>query len=163
MRSNCRTAPCGFTIIEMVVCLAILAVLATAALPLAELAVKRAKETELRRALWEIRGALDAYKRAADDGWISKAADDSGYPPDLETLVEGVPDLRTPTAGKMMYFLREIPRDPLFADARVPAAGTWLLRSYDSPPDRPQQGNDVYDVRSTARGVGTNGIPYSAW
>jgi len=153
----------GFTIVEMVVCLAILAVLATAALPLAELSVQRAKEAELRRALWEIRDALDAYKRAADDGWIPKAAEDSGFPSDLETLVEGVPDLRSPTSSRMMYFLREVPRDPFYADASAPAADTWALRSYDSTTDHPEPGNDVYDVRSTSREIGTNGIPYSAW
>jgi general secretion pathway protein G len=153
----------GFTIIELVACLAILAVLSTLALPLAELAVKRQKETELRRALWELRDAIDAYKRAGDEGRIARDPSRSGYPPDLLTLVQGVSDAKTPQSGRVVYFLRRIPRDPFFEDASVPAHLTWGLRSYASPPDAPRPGEDVFDVYSMSAGVGVNGLPYGKW
>jgi general secretion pathway protein G len=137
-------------------------VLASVALPLAELSVKRTRENELRAALREIRGAIDAYKQAVDDGLVPKKADESGYPPSLELLSEGVVDLRNPKKSKI-YFLRRLPRDPLHADPKTPAAKTWALRSYDSPPDSPQEGRDVYDVHSLSNAEGMNGIPYRQW
>lgn len=160
-RSPRRAA--GFTLIELTACLAILAVLATMAMPLAELAVKRQKEAELRRALWELRDAIDAYKRAGDEGLIARDASRSGYPPDLRTLVEGVPDARAARTGQTVYFLRRIPRDPMHADAGVPAERSWGLRSYRSPPEAPRPGEDVFDVHSLADGVGLNGIAYRQW
>jgi general secretion pathway protein G len=141
---------------------AIVGLLAALATPLAELAVKRAREQDLRVALRQIRTGIDAYKQAATDKRIEAAQDSSGYPPDLDTLVKGVEDITTP-ARKKIYFLRRLPRDPMFPDPTVPAAESWGLRSYASPPDDPRPGEDVYDVYSLAEGVGINGVPYRAW
>jgi len=152
----------GFTLIELLVTLAIIGVLASAVVPLAELAVQRTKEQELRVALRQIRGALDAYKRAVDEGHVARKADASGYPPTLDVLVAGVPDEKDPEKANI-YFLRRIPRDPLYADTDAPAARTWGKRSYASPPDEPKEGNDVFDVYSLSEGVGLNGIPYRQW
>ncbi len=152
----------GFTLIELMVTVAIVAVLSTVALPLAELTVKRSRENELRAALREIRNAIDAYKQAVEDGRVAKKADDSGYPPALELLVDGVDDARSAKKSKI-YFLRRLPRDPLFADGQVPAARTWGQRSYDSPPDEPREGRDVYDVHSLSAGTALNGLPYRQW
>ena len=151
----------GFTLIELVITVAILAVLVSAAVPLAEVTRVRAKEAELRAALRTMREAIDAYKRAADEGRVQRAADESGYPRSLEALVNGVQDAKNP-GRRQIYFLRRIPRDP-FADPETPAAAAWGKRSYASPPDAPQEGRDVFDVysRSTARGL--NGIPYNRW
>jgi general secretion pathway protein G len=154
----------GFTIIELVSCLAILSLLALAAMPLSELVVKRQKEQELRRALWEIRGALDAYKRAADEGRIATSTGDSGYPRSLDLLVDGVVPASSASGGSQrLYYLRRIPRDPFFADPKVPASETWVVRSYASPPTSPQRGADVFDVFSSANGLGLNGVPYREW
>ena len=152
----------GFTLIEVVITAAIVALLASIALPLGELAVRRDKEQELRRSLREIRGAIDAYKRAADEGRIARAADASGYPVKLAVLVEGVKDLKSAEERKI-FFLRRLPRDPFADDAEAAPEQTWGLRSYDSPPDAPREGADVYDVRSLSAQVGINGIPYSRW
>ena len=152
----------GFTLIELMVTATIVAVLATVALPLAELTVKRNRETELRAALRTVRDAIDAYKRAADDGRVLKAADASGYPPSLEVLVDGVEDTRSQKKAKI-YFLRRLPRDPLHPDPQLPAALTWAKRSYDSLPDDPREGRDVYDVHSMSGADGINGIPYRSW
>ena len=145
----------GFTLIELLITVTIVALLASIALPLAELASQRGKEQDLRRSLRELRGAIDAYKRAADEGIIDKPADASGYPPSLAALAEGVPDKRKPDSPKI-YFLRRIPADPFHADK-------WGLRSYASPHDDPQSGKDVFDVYSLADGTGLNGIPYRQW
>ena len=145
----------GFTLVELVITVTIVALLASVALPLSELAVQRSREADLRGALREIRGAIDAYKRAFDDGRIEKKLDSSGYPPTLATLVEGVKDPRNPDAPKI-YFLRRLPRDPMTGEA-------WGLRAYASPPDDPQAGRDVFDVFSTSGGAGMNGVPYREW
>jgi general secretion pathway protein G len=152
----------GFTLIELVVTLLIVGLLAGAAVPLVELAVKRSKERELRSALREIRTAIDAYKRAGDEGRIFKAAQLSGYPPKLGALVEGVPDLRSPER-RAIYFLRRLPRDPTFPDQAAPAENTWGKRSYASPPDAPAEGDDVFDVYSRAEGNALNGTAYKTW
>lgn len=152
----------GFTVIEMVVTVAIIGLLASVALPLAELTVQRAREHELRRSLREIRTAIDDYKRATDQGRIAKAADGSGYPPSLDVLVEGVPDARDPGKRKI-YFLRRLPRDPLHDVAQDRPADTWGQRSYDSPPDAPRAGKDVFDVHSRSAATGINGVPYRDW
>jgi general secretion pathway protein G len=152
----------GFTLIELLVTAAIVAVLAAGALPLAELTVKRARENELRTALREIRNAIDAYKQAGDDGRIARKADESGYPPSLEVLVAGVEDQRSAKKTRIR-FLRRIPREPMHADASVDAAQTWGLRSYDSAPDDPREGRDVFDVYSRSERVGLNGIEYRQW
>jgi len=155
----------GFTLIELVMTLAIVALLATAALPLAQLVAKREKESQLRAALREIRTALDAYKTASDTGHIQKQLGASGYPPDLKSLYDGVEDAASPDPNnkKMLYFLRRVPRDPFFPDDKAVAEETWGLRSYASPPDDPQAGDDVYDVYALEKGMGLNGVAYHDW
>jgi general secretion pathway protein G len=152
----------GFTLIEIVITVAIVGLIASAVLPLAELGVKRGKEQELRTALREIRTAIDAYKAAADKGNIEIDVDQSGYPPTLDMLVDGVKDARSPDE-RMIYFMRRVPRDPFYPDPSAAAPDTWGLRSYASDPDRPEPGDDVYDVYSLASGTGLNGVPYRDW
>lgn len=152
----------GFTLIELLVTLAILALLGTLVLPVAEVAVQRRDEQELRRALREIRHGLDAFKKAGDEGRVTKAADASGYPERLELLVEGMPDLRSASQAKI-YFLRRLPRDPFNPDPELSDAATWGKRSYASEADQPKEGDDVYDVYSTSERIGLNGIPYNKW
>ena len=146
----------------MLIAVAIVALLASVALPFAELQVQRTRERDLRHALREMREAIDAYKRASDEGRIARAADKSGYPPTLQALVEGVPDKRD-AAGAKLYFLRRLPRDPFVDDPQVPAGETWGLRSSASPPDDPRPGADVFDVYSRNEGIGINGVPYRQW
>lgn len=153
----------GFTLVEMVVTVAIIGLLSMMALPMAEMAVQRSKEQDLHHALREIRTALDAYKQAVDDGRIVKSAEKSGYPPSLDVLVQGVPDAANPGGNARIYFLRRIPRDPMFADPGTPDAETWGKRSYASSYDAPQEGNDVFDVYSQSEGIGLNGIAYRNW
>jgi general secretion pathway protein G len=152
----------GFTLIELLVTVAIVAVLASIAVPLSELNRQRDREHDLRRALREMRDAIDAYKRAADEGRIERRADEAGYPPSLAALVEGVPDAKSPRGGRL-YFLRRVPRDPLHPDAETPPEKTWGLRAYESPPDDPRPGTDVFDVHSLSTRTGLNGIPYREW
>jgi general secretion pathway protein G len=149
----------GFTLIELVITVAIVGVLALLAAPLLEVTAQRHKETELRLALRQIREAIDAYHQAAQDKKIESPADASGYPPDLERLVKGVPDITKPDRP-MIYFLRRLPRDPMNPDATLSPAETWGKRSYASPPDAPSPGEDVYDVYSLSEAVGLNGVPY---
>ncbi|WP_018989400.1 type II secretion system protein [Aromatoleum toluclasticum] len=151
----------GFSLVEVVITVAIVALLASIAAPLTETVVRRSKEQELKNALYRIRDAIDAYKLAADSGQVEKLADASGYPPTLRVLAEGVRDVRN-VEGKRIYFLRSIPRDP-FAAPELPPDETWGLRAYDSPPDNPRAGADVFDVFSLATGEGMNGIPYRQW
>jgi general secretion pathway protein G len=145
----------GFTLIELLITVAIVALLASVAVPLAETTVQRGKEAELRRSLREVREAIDAWKRAADDGAIEKPVNKSGYPPTLQALVEGAVDKRDPKGGRL-YFLRRIPADPVSGEE-------WGLRSYASPADRPTAGQDVYDVYSKSEQTGLNGIAYREW
>jgi len=143
------------------VTIVILGVLASAAYPMAKLAIQRNKEHELKLGLRQIRMAIDAYKQAADEGRISKASNESGFPLTLEVLVNGVDNVRDATRKKV-YFLSRLPRDP-FANSTLKAAETWGLRSYASPPEKPIEGEDVFDVYSKSTGVGINGIPYREW
>ena len=152
----------GFTLIEMVITVAIVGLLASAALPLASMAIRREKESDLRVALQQIRGAIDAYKQAVVAGRVMVQPDQSGYPANLQLLYEGVEDATNPNKVKI-YFLRRLPRDPLFPDGTAAAADTWGLRSYISPPEDPQPGEDVYDVYSLALGKGLNGVAYRDW
>ncbi|AXA91103.1 type II secretion system protein [Massilia sp. YMA4] len=151
----------GYSFIEMLVVISVLAILATAAMPLVELTAKRNKERELKIALWEIRRAIDAYKSAYDKGLIDRSATVSGYPPNLGVLVSGV-TLNKAADGQVAFLLRRIPRDP-FARPGGAAEQSWGLRSYASPPERPQPGADVFDIHSTSNEVGINGVPYSQW
>jgi len=177
----------GFTLIELVVTLALVGVMAMVAVPLYEVTAVRMKEMELRTALRQIRTALDAYKDASDAGKISKEAGDSGYPPSLKVLVEGVDVAQTAAtavtsstpnsanstnssgssslndAPTKLMFLRQVPRDPFTPDPSVPPEEQWDTRSYGSPPSDPQPGKDVYDVTSKSTAIGSNGIAYKDW
>lgn len=153
----------GYTLIELVVVMAVLALLATAVFPLAEITLQREREKELQRALWQIRDAIDAYKRANDQGALARAPGvATGYPPSLGALVMGTAPSSGDGSGPRLVFLRRIPRDP-FAPGDLPAEQTWGLRSYFSPADQPQPGDDVYDVYSRSERLGLNGVPLKAW
>ena len=152
----------GFSLVELLVAAAILGLLATVAMPVVELTSKREKEHELRLALRDIRRAIDAYKAAAASGRIKLLPGQSGYPPSLSELVSGVSDATNPD-GPKLYFLRHVPRDPFYPDMKIAAINTWGLRSYDSPPDIPRVGEDVFDVYSQSTEKGLNGVPYSEW
>jgi general secretion pathway protein G len=153
----------GFTLIELIMTVAIVGLLATITLPLAEMSYRHGKEQDLRVALRQIREGIDAYKQAVDDGRISRVAGNSGYPPTLETLVEGVPDIKNPTSQNTMYFLRRIPRDPFATDTELTSVETWGKRSYQSSAEEPEEGDDVFDVYSLSDETGLNGIPYKDW
>ena len=145
----------------MVVVVAIVAILASAAVPLIQYSEHRLKERELRQSLREIRLAIDAYRKAVDEGRIPRKVDASGYPPNLDALVEGVADAKTADARKI-YFLRRVPRDP-FSPPDTQPGEQWGLRSYASAPDAPKPGDDVFDVFSLNPGTGSNGTPYRLW
>ncbi|GAA5163635.1 type II secretion system protein [Viridibacterium curvum] len=157
-----KRATRGFTLIEMVIVVAIVGILASAAFPVASLVAQRSKEAELRSALRQVREALDAYKRAGDEGRIERSVDASGYPSSLDVLASGVTDIKRPD-GQKIYFLRRVPRDPMNDDARLAAAETWALRSYASPPESPEEGKDVFDIHSRSARTGLNGVPYREW
>ena len=151
----------GFTLIELLVTLAILSVLAMLSAPVMQVANQRIKEKELRLALREIRTAIDAYKRAYDDGKIINSPLLSGYPTSLDILVSGVPNQRDPLHQKL-YFLRKIPVDPML-DSDQTEQTIWGYRSYASDAENPQAGADVYDIYSTSEKVGLNGQAYKKW
>jgi general secretion pathway protein G len=143
----------GLTLVELIIVVAVISILATAALPIARFQVKREKEKELRRDLWEMRAAIDHYKDAADKGAFQIKADSLGYPPDLETLVNGV-DVQ----GKKVRFLRRIPIDPMTGTAE------WGMRSNQDDPDSDSfGGQNVFDVHSKSQGTALDGTKYSTW
>lgn len=146
----------GFTLMELVVVTAILAILAATALPLAHYTAKRTRELDLRQGLREMRNAIDEYKRYSDAGLIPVELGSDGYPKNLQVLVDGVK-----LVGKVdqrVKFLRRIPVDPMTGEAK------WGLRSYQDDPDSTTWGGeDVYDVYSLSSGTGLNGIKYSKW
>ena len=152
----------GFTLIEMMVTLAIIAVLATLVVPVAQISVQRSKEQDLRIALREIRNAIDAYKRASDEGRLPRDSNSNGYPASLQVLVDGVADDKHPKRQKIR-FLRRLPRDPMYPDASADPAKTWGLRSYGSEAGDPREGSDVYDVYSRSPQAGLNSVPYKDW
>lgn len=152
----------GFTLVELMITVAIAGVLVAMAVPVKEMVVKRQNERELRSALREIRGALDAYKRAGEEGKLKASIGDTGYPKSIDDLAVGVENATTPDRQKI-YFLRRVPRDPMNTDLSLSPAQTWGKRSYASPPDDPKEGTDVYDVYSLAKGKGLNGVPYREW
>jgi general secretion pathway protein G len=143
----------GVTLTELIIVIAILSILAMAAVPAVKFEVKRIKERELRADLWQIRKAIDAYKDVADMGGIQTKADSNNYPPDLQTLVDGV-DVK----DKRMRFLRSIPVDPMTGNA------DWGLRSNQDEPDSDSfGGQNVYDVYSKSEGTALDGTKYSTW
>jgi general secretion pathway protein G len=147
-----RTA--GFTLIELIVAATILSILTLMALPLAQLTIKREKERRLRRALWQMRDAIDRYKDGADRGQFQTKADSNNYPPDLETLVKGV----EAQGGKKIRFLRAIPVDPMTKSKE------WGLRSMQDDPDSDSWGGQaVFDVYTKSDGVGLDGTKYKDW
>jgi general secretion pathway protein G len=152
----------GFTLIELLIVVAIVAILVAGLMPLAELANQRGKEQDLHAALRDIRTAIDGYKQATEEGRVARKADETGYPPSLGALVAGVPNEKDPEK-RNIYFLRRIPRDPFFPDPETPAEKTWGLRSYESPPNNPSEGKDVFDVYSLSSGKGLNGVLYKLW
>jgi general secretion pathway protein G len=152
----------GFTLLELIITVTIVALLAGAAVPLAELTVRRTREHELQTALRQIREGIDAYKRAWDDKKIARSANESGYPKSLDQLVNGVTDITTANKTQI-YFMRRIPRDPTYPDSGVPPSVTWGKRSYASPPENPSEGADVFDVYSLSTDVALNGVPYREW
>lgn len=150
----------GFTFIELLVVTTILLILASAVMPLAKVTVQRQKEVELRRYLREMRGAIDKFKDAADAGLIGAfdiKAGSEGYPPDLETLVEGV-SVVNDQSGRKLKFLRKIPIDPMTRSME------WGLRSYQDRPDSTSWGGqNVYDVYTTSTGTALDGTKYRDW
>ena len=167
-RAGSRAAARGFTLIEMLITLALVGLLAMSSLPLYEVTARRQKESDLRESLRVIRGGLDAYKAAVDAGALKKEAGQSGYPPTLEILTESLvrADAADPNgtdATSRIVILRRLPRDPFFTDPQVPAAQTWNLRSYASRPDDPQPGADVFDVTSKSTATALDGTPYASW
>jgi general secretion pathway protein G len=143
----------GVTLIELIIVVAIISILAGAAIPLARFQIKRQKEKELHRDLWEMRAAIDQYKDIADKGLIQTKADTNNYPPDLQTLVDGV-SIQT----KKMRFLREIPTDPMTKNK------DWaVIANQDDPDSTGGSGSNVFDVRSKSDGTGLDGTKYNTW
>ena len=143
----------GVTLVELIITVAIIAILASVAIPIARFQVKRTKEAELRRDLWEMRDAIDRYKDAADKGAFQTKADSINYPPDLQTLVDGV-DVQ----GKKVKFLRRIPVDPMTGTAE------WGLRSNQDDADSDSfGGQNVFDVHSKSYGTALDGTKYNTW
>jgi len=150
---NTRPGERGLTLAELIVTVAILSILASAAVPIARFQVKRQNERELRRDLWEMRDAIDHYKDAADQHAFQTKVDTQNYPPDLETLVKG-----EDVQGKKLKFLRRIPVDHMTGKAE------WGLRSMQDDPDSDSYGGQsVFDVHSKSQGTALDGTKYATW
>ncbi|HEX5108014.1 MAG TPA: type II secretion system protein [Vicinamibacterales bacterium] len=151
----------GYTFVELLVVATILLVLASVVMPLAETMSKRVHEAELRTALREIRTAIDRFKDAVDAGAIASTElepNSEGYPPDLETLVEGVPAANDASGRKLRFGLRRVPTDPMTNSTE------WGLRSYQDKPDATSWGGqNVFDVYTKSKGTALNGTKYSDW
>ena len=146
----------GFTLAEMVMVATVLTVLAAMVLPVAKFSVKRSKEILLQQQLRQLRDAIDEYKRYSDLGLLPVELGTDGYPPDLESLVEGVELVGQ--VSKRARFLRRIPIDPMTGEAE------WGLRSFQDEWDSTSWGGEnVFDVYSLSRGTGMNGVPYEEW
>ena len=147
------SGPRGFTLIELIVATTIMVILTGLAVPMARVAIKREKEHELRRDLWQLRDAIDRYKDAADRGAFQIKVGSEGYPPDLDTLVNGVD-----VGGKKVRFLRKIPTDPMTGTTE------WGLRAMqDDPTSDSWNGENVFDVFTKSQGTGLDGTPYKDW
>lgn len=158
----------GFTFIELVITLALIGLMAMLALPLFEITATRMKESELRHALRVLRGALDTYKAATDNGSLKREPGASGYPPTLEVLTQPLdlaakPDASGSLASQRMVILRQLPRDPFNNDLTLPPEQTWNTRAYASRADDPQPGDDVFDVSSKSSAVALDGTAYAKW
>lgn len=153
----------GFTLIELLISISIIAILASVIMPLTQMTYKRSKEIELKQNLRAIRNAIDEYKKAWDDGKIKKNIGESGYPPSLGALVDGVDDVSSASTGKKIRFLRRIPRDPFNENMSIEPAKTWGIRSYQSESDNPSEGDDVFDVYSKSSEKALNGSNYKDW
>jgi general secretion pathway protein G len=150
---SARSTEAGLTLVELIITVAIVAILASAAVPIARFQVRREKERELRRDLWEMRDAIDHYKDAAEKGAFMTKADSFNYPPDLETLVNGVE-----VQDKKVKFLRRIPIDPMTGTAE------WGLRSNQDDADADSWGGqNVFDVHTKSNATGLDGTKYSTW
>jgi len=153
IKSQVRGRERGLTLVELIVTITILGILASAAAPITIMLVKRDRERELRRDLWEMRDAIDRYKDLADSGAVQIKVDSYGYPPDLQTLVDGI-DIRE----KKVRFLRRIPVDPMTGKAE------WGFRSMQDDPDSDSYGGQsVFDVYSKSQGTALDGTKYSTW
>jgi general secretion pathway protein G len=143
----------GLTLIELIIATTILLILSGMAVPLARVTIKRSREKDLRAALWQLRDGIDRYKDAADRGAFQIKVGSEGYPPDLDTLVNGVD-----VGGKKLKFLRRIPTDPM-------TGGTdWGMRSMqDDPTSDSWDGNNVFDVYTKSNGTALDGTKYKDW
>lgn len=158
----------GFTFIELVITLALIGLVSTLALPLAEVTATRLKEAELRQALRTVRAGLDAYKAATDNGSLKREPGASGYPPTLELLTQVLdlaqkPDASGTLAAQRLVILRQLPRDPFNTDPTLAPEQTWNTRAYGSRSDDPQPGDDVFDISSKSSGIALDGTPYASW
>jgi general secretion pathway protein G len=151
-----RRSQRGYSLVEVMVVVVVLAILAAVALPVAKFTNKRLKEADLRQELRTLRNSIDEFKRYSDAGLLPVDLGTEGYPPDLETMVEGVDVVGQVNMKKR--FLRQIPIDPMTGEAE------WGLRSYQDEPDsRSWGGENVFDVYSLSEGMGLNGVPYAEW
>lgn len=144
----------GFTLMELIIAATILSILTLMALPLARVTIQREREKELRKALWEMRDAIDRYKDGADRNMFQTKVDSGGYPPDLETLAKGI----EAQGGKKIRFLRSIPVDPMTKSKE------WGMRSMQDDPDSDSWGGQsVFDVYTKSEGTALDGTKYKDW